>query len=85
MKKKLEIIAKFGQNLYRLWKFFPKLWFLKISTKIDIFENFDQNWYFPMNWTGINIYKNFNEKPDFSKILTKLKILPKMLTKIQIT
>ena len=34
--------------------------------------------------TKINIFKNFDENPDFSKISTTIKILPKMLTKIEI-
>ena len=35
--------------------------------------------------TEINIFKNFDENPDYSKILTQVKILPNMLTKIEIT
>ena len=66
---------------------------MKIFPYIVISKNFDQNPYFRKLWpeliftenlTRLNILKNFDENPDFSKVLNKIKILPKVLTKIEI-
>ena len=74
--KKINIFQKFQHKARFFWKIWPKSWFskffdkIKISytlTKIEIFENFDQNRWFFKVLTKINNFENFEKHRDASK------------------
>ena len=74
-------------------KFFTKIvifkifWQIKISynlTKIEIFENFDQNRCFFKVLTKINSFENFDKHRDFSNKNSKVEIFPGISNKFEI-
>ena len=90
---KSRLPGNFDQNR-DFWKFWLKSLFSNILTKIEICENFDQNWEFSKVLTIIEIFRKFRAKSRFLKILSITEILKnfdqnrnysKILTKIGIS